>query len=481
MPPSYPVTSAGLALICRRNDGHAYNPANTDPLTSMSQHILTDRSTLAETLHYGVPINRPLPQPTLPFSVDVLEAARERRCAERPDKKTLLAEGARLWQTVCRRTADRASHPILLPLSAGLDSRAILAGLRACDVPVHTVTYGLPGAFDYEIAPRIAERAGASHERIDLEKIELTRSGLIDVARRAERPSVPLDMFFNAQIALRQRQQYSYINGFAGDALSGNNLKTAHGFYWPEATRAFANWHRASKTVKLTADDMDPLDALPGEPFVDPELLPSIEQLDHAIRQQRMVRPIVCPPEVEVFTPFLDPEWCVFMLGLPGPVRENRAFFIELFQYIDPELFALPTTVSGGLPLGTDEAAIRRYRKRLRRRRRIRTYINRLFPAVHVPPADRGWQYLDFRNLLRKDGVLAQLFSNSMARLDEQGVTPWIDAQALLRAHRDHEADHFKALNVLFNLELLLEARPTLFSPESQLNRAQSGTHGSAK
>lgn len=427
----------------------------------MSRHAPIDRTVLAETLHYGAPLNRPSPAPGLPFGVDVLEAARARREAGPQNETALLEKGAALWREVCSRTAERASHPILLPLSAGLDSRAVLAGLRACGASVHTVTYGVPGAFDYELAPRIAQCAGASNERMDLQSIPITREELLAVARQARNPSLVLDMFFNAQVAARHGSQYSYVNGFVGDALAGNNLKAAQGLAWGQATHAFAQWHCASQTVTLT--DMDPVAALPARPLVDPELLPSIQQLDYAVRQQRLVRPIVCPPGVEVLTPFLDPAWCTFMLGLPDELRENRAFFTAVFQHGFPELFSLPSTASGGLRPGASDAAMRAYRKRLRRRRRMRARLHRLFPGVTVPPADRRWQYLDFRSLLREDGALADLFADGMMRLDERGVVPWIDARGLLRAHRAKTADHFKALNVLFNLEILLEAHPEWF------------------
>ena len=428
---------------------------------------MTEGTLLSEILHYGAPLNLPASTPSLPFSAETLEIADERRKRPVDDHSKLLKEGVQLWCDVCRRTAERAASPLLLPLSAGLDSRAVLAGLRANDISVQTVTYGVPGAFDYELAPRIADCAGASNERIDLQTIEITRDRLIAVAATAPRPSSILDMFFNQLIPAQYGRSFSYINGFVGDALAGNNLKTAEGFHWPEATRAFAKWHQASRTVRLTHSEMDPIAALPDAPLVDPGLLPSIQQLDYAIRQQCMVRPIVCPPNVEVMMPFLDPSWCAFMLGLPEELRRNRAFFVELFQHGFPQLFSLPTTATGGLPLGAKESEIRHYRKRLRRRRRFRTRLHRIFPRMSVPPANRGWQYLDFRSLLREDTPLAQLFADSMARLDERRVAPWIDASGLLRSHRACEADHFKALNVLLNLELLLTTRSDLFEPGS--------------
>ena len=426
-----------------------------------------DRTILGNALHYGLPLSETPGSWELPFDIDTLLAAKERRDHHNYEVSALLNEGARLWKAVCSRCAEKAKKPLLLPLSAGLDSRAILAGLRANDIPVHTMTYGVPGAFDYELAPQIASAAGASNERLDLETVRITREKLFDVAIRTHRPSLLLDMFFNHQVPERHGDRFSYINGFAGDALAGNNLRTAEGIHWQQAQQAFARWHQVSQTITLTDATMDPLSALPSQPLAEPNLLASIQQLDFAVRQQKMVRPIVCPPGVETITPFLDPEWCSFMLGLPMELRYDRAFFIDLFRRSFPTLFSMRSSASGGLKLGASDSAIRRYRKTLRRRRRLRTRLKQVFPWVRVPPANRGWQYLDFRTLLRGKGPLAQLFAESMAHLDEQAFVPWIDAQALLRSHRQCEADHFKALNVLFNLELLLAARRDLFEPGS--------------
>lgn len=426
-----------------------------------------DRTILGHALHYGSPVKTISESSQLPFNIDTLVAAKKSR--ERPhyDLSSLLHEGARLWKAVCRRSAEQAEKPLLLPLSAGLDSRAVLAGLRANDIPVHTMTYGVPGAFDYELAPRIAAAAGTSNERLDLQRVSITREKLLAIAAGTQHPSLLIDMFFNHQIPERHGNAFSYINGFAGDALAGNNLRKAEGFFWSQAQQAFAQWHRVSQTITLTENDMDPLSALPKEPLVEPILLSSIQQLDFAIRQQRMVRPIVCPPGIEVITPFLDPEWCRFMLGLPAELRYDRTFFIDLFRRSFPALFSMPSSASGGLALDANETAIHRHRKKLRRRRRLRKRLNRAFPWVRVPPANRGWQYLDFRTLLRENGPLAQLFADSMTRLDEQALVPWINAKALMRSHQTCEADHFKALNVLFNVELLVDARPDLFKPGS--------------
>lgn len=428
---------------------------------------MTDNGTvsavaLTEILHYGAVLNGPLGSPALPFDRAVLESARWRRERVQPDHNALLKEGSEIWRRVCKRVIDASHNPLLVPLSAGLDSRAILAGLRACDAPVRTVTYGVPGAFDYELAPRVAREANAEIERIDLNQVSFDRDALITIAAQSGPVSSVLDMYFNRMLAAHCGSGHSYVNGHMGDELAGKNLGGEPSLDWATACRHFAVHHHAPRHDVLTPQHADPIARLPQRPFVPSELLSFDAQLYYSVRQQCLIRPVVCPPSHEVFTPFTDPEWVVFMLGLPDHIRRNRAFFVALFQHAFPHLFSLPTTASGGLPLGSSEAQMRRYRRRLKRIRRLRLRLQRIFPAIQVPPRDRGWQYVDFPTLLRNDSWLTRLFAESMARLDDSMIVPWIDASGLLAAHRAGQADHFKALNVLLNLDIVREARPEL-------------------
>ncbi len=65
-------------------------------------------------------------------------------------------------------TDANATH--IVPLSGGLDSRAILGGLLE-NLPksqIITATYGIPGSWDFEIAKDIARKFGVRHEVFNL-------------------------------------------------------------------------------------------------------------------------------------------------------------------------------------------------------------------------------------------------------------------------------------------------------------------------
>lgn len=419
---------------------------------------------LLEVLHYGVPlaINDRSPA-RLPFSTEVLEEANRRRSVAPDTPESLFEEARIIWRNACRRAAESATHPLCLPLSAGLDSRAVLAGLRDAGVVPATVTYGVPGAFDYELAPAVAARAGAPHLRLDLGEVTITRELLVRYAKRLAKPGSLLDMSFNGELMTRTEKRYSYINGFAGDALTGKHLANVKSQTWAQACADFSRWCCASKTETLTPRQFNPTAGLPDSPLVDTSLLSAGYQLDFSVRQARMIRPIVMPTTDEVFTPFTDPDWCAFILGLPNEFLADQRFIIAFLRSTYTDLFSLPTTANGGLTLDASAGQVARHKKRLRRRGRWRRRLRRWWPTINVPPADRQWQYLDFRNQLRQNTPIAAMVDESMQRLDELGATPWLSAKDLLAAHRSSHADHAKALNALLNLEILLSERPDLF------------------
>ena len=57
-----------------------------------------------------------------------------------------------------------------LSISAGLDSRGILAGLKDVAKGLHTYTLGLPGCADQRLADQLARAAGTKHEFVPMER-----------------------------------------------------------------------------------------------------------------------------------------------------------------------------------------------------------------------------------------------------------------------------------------------------------------------
>ena len=417
-----------------------------------------------EILHFGLAINTPAGPPRLPIARGVLEQALEQRRTGSISRQARREQGIALWRRVCSRIAADEPGSIVIPLSGGLDSRAILAGMvEFARERITTVTFGMPGAFDYDIAPRIARRAGVAHRHIDVRRLEINRDVLIAAARESGPLTHVLDTYYGREVQRRFGKLPLYLSGYLSDVLAGTNIKQAPFQDWEQARRHCAQRLCASREMTITPAAYDPVTALPDQPYVEANLLPYDEQLDVAVRQERYFRPNCLPQGYRAIAPMLDSDWIAFCLGIKRDWRSGRAFYLEMFRYGFPELFELPSTATGGLHADATAAQRVRYRKKLRRQRRRLRLLNRVLPGVAVPPADRNWQYLDFRDALRREGDFLTMFTDCMARLDASGLVPHLDASALLEAHRLKQADHFKALNALLNLEIFSAARPQLF------------------
>lgn len=411
-------------------------------------------------LHYGYPLQLDEHPLTLPFDNAALEAARDDRHVLRAlDETSLCDHGIKLWKQACGRVVESRRGPFVLPLSGGLDSRAVLAGMAGHGgVDIQTVTYGVPDSFDYEIAPAIAAAAGVPNTRINLHDVEVDPARLNGIALEPGRMSFFLDMYFNRQVSDLYGPDCTYLSGYLGDVLAGKNLRPEVSESWDDARRRFAAANCYSRTARLAPPDVGPEQLLPDMPFVDETLLGFDEQLDYAVRQECMMRPIVMRSDYDCIAPMLDPSWVTFMLALELRHRHDRSLFKKMFTKGFPELFRLPTTANGGLPLQTSASRVARYRRRLRHRRRWRLRMRRLLPSVTVPLGNPSWQYVDFRSALNERADLSMLLEQNVAAVQAQGLVPWLDVGQLLREFRQGERKHSRALLVLMNLGILTSA-----------------------
>ena len=78
-----------------------------------------------------------------------------------------ISEGVKIFkETIGNQLASSGRGAVhILPMSGGLDFRAVLGGLLE-HIPssqIVTVTYGIPGTWDFEIAKMISRKFGIQH------------------------------------------------------------------------------------------------------------------------------------------------------------------------------------------------------------------------------------------------------------------------------------------------------------------------------
>lgn len=345
----------------------------------------------------------------------------------------------------------------ILPLSGGLDSRAILGGLleNVESSRIQAVTFGTPGTWDYEIGRQIARDVGVRCDSLDLtaEDWQWNTAELVRTARQMERPVWVFDAYVNRQIPERFGGDYVYWSGFMGDPLAGSHLLKEDSATWKQAKARFVDRNQFASSSKLTPPGFEPVTCLPATPFIDPDLLCYDEQLDFAIRQQCWIRHIVLPKGYEYRAPFLDPEWSDFILSVPRRCREQQILYREILKTAYSRLLSMPAKANAGLPLNAA-----RWRKAVQAGRlRIHAAARRFIPWVDWGVLPRI-NYIDFNVGLRRRDDLKHVVHENLQDLKKRHIVDWIDIDEIWQRHQHKRDDAADALLLLASLEIQLKA-----------------------
>ncbi len=360
----------------------------------------------------------------------------------------LAAEAAGTWRRAIAACLATCRSEIVVPLSGGLDSRAILAGLLDYlpAARIATYTFGVPGTYDYEIGRLVAAAAGTPHRAFDLSRYSYTFERLADISRRVAGNTT---LFQHAPVSLIE-QEYgpgaTHWIGFMGDPLSGSHLPAETGATWEQAQQHFTQSNRFAPSVPLTPPSFDPTRSLPARPLLDPEVLCYEEQLDFAVRQTCYTRPLVLLRGGACTTPFLQPEWVEFSLRVPPHYRRAQHLYKEMLQRTYPRLFSLPAKNNAGLPLRAS-----RWRRQIRR---LAAYARTLTGHVHP-----GLNYIDFEEGLRRREDLRTVVYECLQDLKKRHVVDWLDVEELWRLHQGRQRNCADALTLLASLEINLKTQ----------------------
>jgi hypothetical protein len=340
----------------------------------------------------------------------------------------------------------------VVPISGGLDSRAILAAL--CELTparnIQTYTYGVAGTYDFEIGCRVAKEAGTRHVAFPLNNMSYHLDDVLEVARRERCQAVlfhspplrELDRLFGGAV---------FWSGYIGDAIAGSHVKEQPSSSIEEAKRRYLGDRTFVRSEKLHRSDdesflpymkggqLDPRDLTWDEQVLFFDIVPKFTA-QHALFEG-----------FEWRTPFINSPWADFMLSVPNDHRIGEKLFIKIARKAFPKLFGLPSKNSLGLGFGAPEALLTAVRY-LNKGRKL---IHQFFPIVQYPYI----MYNDFNEGIRNASDLRKIVRESIADLRKRDIVNWIDFDGIWRRHDLRVRNHGDALIVLASLEIILKAR----------------------
>lgn len=407
------------------------------------------RSSIACFLHYGY-----IPEVNAEFFQHIIESVGNDKTKVSPNEYG----GGLLCEIVKEAIAKHSQEGWRLnvvPLSGGLDSRAILGALLNCVEArdIVTVTFGSPGALDYEIGKRVAKAVGVEHVACDLTSNvwKWDTSDLVNIARPLSSPIWIFDRYVNDVVGRIHQNTGVYWSGFMGDPIAGSHLRSEPSKNWVEARQYFSAKNKFDNSNSLAQKEFIPFSVLPPRQIVESNIISFDEQLDFAVRQGSFIKRVIESPGCKYEFPFLDMRWIASSLRLASSHRLNQKNYKAALVNSFPSLFSLPTKTYQGAPLSASYPRLAITKLGNEIMARLWRVVGRNYKRA------RAINYIDFDEALRDRKELRELARLNLADLKARQVCDWIDIDGIWKSH-ENGTDLGRAITLLISLEIYFKA-----------------------
>lgn len=381
---------------------------------------------------------------------DINELKNLKKWASKKDEKILVKEGSIILNNIFKELIEKCPNKIhIVPLSGGLDSRAILSflikfGLRD---KIITFTFGIPGTYDYEIGKKIAKFAKVKNISLNLNKITLEEEDLLYTITHGAEWTPLTSSYYNRLSIKVLGEDNIFWSGFLGGAIAGNHYRPGYErLSWDEAKKTYwdSNKWEKSSNIYLTEKNFDFNVIFPITPIIDnANLITYPEQLDLCIMQTSWLKKSIVNIAPQVITPFAHKTWIKFMLSLSFEHRHNCSLYKKILINSFPEYYSLPTKNLNGKPL-------------------INTgnyweFSNKgCLSWLFKKNVDKMLNYIDYNDAYRNRKDFIELAKKSVLYLKEMEIIPWLDPVDLWKKHLNGEINIWRSLEIFVTLYYML-------------------------
>lgn len=336
----------------------------------------------------------------------------------------------------------------LLFLSGGLDSRLILAVLSEIIPPkeIYTLTWGIPGALNFEIGNQIAKKLKTKHNVVNLEKIEYSQEELLTDSQST---SMQTCLFHFIPISILNKyknRNYLMWNGFFNNIARGSYLLNKK-ITKEESINNFLSKYRYVKTDKLKLKSSN-LKPIIKQPKIENSKISFYEQILINELEEKYTGPHLMPLGFDYATPFFNTSFSNFLLSLDNKLRFRSKFFKEnCYQYY-PDLFRLPTTTNFGYGLNMGLKIF------LSRGSKHYSRISSNFKKIYCK---KDLQYFDFNKAFREKEDLKKILIQNINDLSKRKIIYWFNPKQILYDHLNKHGNFAEELITLLSLEIHLK------------------------
>lgn len=357
-----------------------------------------------------------------------------------------------LCQILQDKVYDRGVREVVIPLSAGKDSRSVLGAAMEVFGPrnITCVTFGMPGLTEREVAQQTCKIAGVTWHGIDPTKLQWDAARIYATAADlwARNNTIsPVDNIVVMGAVEDFADGRMAISGYLGDATTGAHLPNATCVTHNDYARALFNFRSTTlpdvpdSFIQPLADFLDRnIDIIADLPGATP-----FDVLDLGFRQGCHIRSIVLPRNS--FAPFEDQRWVSHWMTRPLADRHNQRGYATEMNAAFPTAFAARQISRQSYWL---RAAIRR----------VSQFVGIRSPLQGIPYRARE------RGDPRMNPSMALFLSTTLGAYDRRGIGDPI-SPSLSQFMAEGGKTRFTRSLGAASLECYLSARDAVVTPSS--------------
>ena len=395
-------------------------------------------------------------------------------------KEEMVEKLGRLWQKAVERRIKK-DEKIIIPLSGGLDSRAILATALKCTPKdnIITFTFGEKGSFDFEIGKMVAKISGVKNIPLGVEKDDFEGQynismddieGMIDAtpyfAIRGYKEMKKFgEIFFTGTMIdvllgrhilssifssdmlkkeISSDEDYVKVKGFIFNHQKLNDEKEILKLFNPAFLRdldiksSYNRTHQKFKNIK-------------NKKFPD-----YFAVWDYTNRWNKYIYfAVLRNRNLFKYHTMLDSDLVDFTLKIPLELRLDENLYIQMLLKKYPELFKLPAKTNLGLGLNAGNTSLFLRRVILFLKGRINKISSILIKRNVF--LDKGKNYIDYDNLLRRNKEYRNYMRSMIEKVKEREYFNKGYIEEIWRLHMQGKKNYSMLFGLLVTFELFLE------------------------
>lgn len=353
-----------------------------------------------------------------------------------------------LMDSIAERYKENECH--VVPLSGGMDSRIILAALLEFTEAknIHTYTFGVPGAYDYEIPNSIAKKMGTKHTNFNSDDTVYTIEGLVRAAIASDGNTEIFHPLVLNRVVDFYGLEANYWSGLGGD-FTGGGL-SPNKLVGDNPKQRLINYEKRGVCFlddivedKLLYPHIRIGDSMSG-------CVSDSEAYFWENHHQRYTRHHILRNDMRIEAPLVDTRLLKFFFTLPKHERMNKIFFNEAFASIFPEVFNFPTTDYGY------KYSKYSFLEPLRKARFYSKAIGWRFAPklfIHANAA-----YIDMQHAINERPDVRGCIDELLADLAQRDLVDNKRMFSFLSDHRNGHKNYTKDIINLASLEVILKA-----------------------